>query len=167
MPDSPFDPEYQSVARFLPRGIARSWNLPLVRFLGALAGFGSDPESVELEDTGACPVRVHRPTSAGKEPLPAVLWLHGGGFLLGSPKQDDALCRQIADELGAIVVAPVYRLAPKHAFPAALDDAHAALAWLATREDVDATRIAVAGASAGGGHVVLLAGDDAFDAMIF
>jgi len=157
MPDSPFDPEYQSVARFLPRGIARSWNLPLVRFLGALTGFGSDPESVELEDTGAGPVRVHRPTSAGKEPLPAVLWLHGGGFLLGSPKQDDALCRQIADELGAIVVAPVYRLAPKHAFPAALDDAHAALAWLATRDDVDATRIAVAGASAGGGLAAQIA----------
>jgi acetyl esterase/lipase len=157
MPDNPFDPEYQSVARFLPRGIARSWNLPLVRMLGGLAGLGSDPENVELENTGAGPVRVHRPTSAGEEPLPAVLWLHGGGFLLGSPKQDDALCRQMADELRAIVVAPVYRLAPKHAFPAALDDAHAALTWLAKRDDVDATRIAVAGASAGGGLAAQIA----------
>ena len=76
---------------------------------------------------------------------------------MGSPKQDDALCRRIADELGAVVVAPVYRLSPKHAFPAALDDAYAALAWLAERDDVDASRIAVAGASAGGGLAAQIA----------
>lgn len=151
MPQSPFDPEFESVARFLPRGIARSWNLPLVRLLSKLTGRGPDPDDVEIEDSGAGPVRVQRPTESGDEPLPAVLWLHGGGFLLGSPKQDDALCRRIADELGAIVVAPAYRLSPEHRFPAALDDAYAALTWLAKRDDVDATRIAVAGASAGGG----------------
>ena len=103
MPESPFDPEYQSAARFLPRGIARSWNLPLIRMLGALTGRGADPENVEVTETGAGPIRIHRPAASGNEPLPAVLWLHGGGFLFGSPKQDDALCRQIADELGAIV----------------------------------------------------------------
>ncbi len=157
MPESPFDPEYRSVARFLPRGIARSWNLPLVRLLSGLTARGADPDDVEIEDSGAGPVRVQRPTASGDEPLPAVLWLHGGGFLFGSPKQDDALCRRIADELGAIVVAPVYRLSPKHRFPAALDDAYAALTWLAKRDDVDATRIAVAGASAGGGLAAQLA----------
>ena len=151
MSESPFDPEYRSVARFLPRGIARTWSLPLVRILGGLIDLGSDPENVEIDETGAGAVRVHRPTAGGDERLPAVMWLHGGGFLLGSPKQDDVLCRQIADELGAIVVAPVYRLAPKHVFPAALDDAYAALTWLANRDDVDTSRIAVAGASAGGG----------------
>jgi acetyl esterase/lipase len=157
MSESPFDPEYQSIARFLPRGIARSWNLRLIRLLGALTGLGSDPENVEIEETGAGTVRVHRPTAGGDELLPAVLWLHGGGFLIGSPKQDDALCRQIADELGAIVVAPVYRLAPEHVFPAALDDAYAALRWLTKRDDVDASRIAVAGASAGGGLAAQIA----------
>lgn len=151
MPESPFDPEYQSAARFLPRGIARSWNLPLIRMLGALTGRGADPENVEVTDTGAGPIRIHRPASSGTEPLPVVLWLHGGGFLFGSPKQDDALCRQIADELGAIVVAPMYRLSPKHAFPTALDDAYAALTWVAKLDGVDADRIAIAGASAGGG----------------
>jgi len=139
MSESPFDPEYQSVARFLPRGIARSWNLPLIRMISALTVRGADPENVEIEDAGAGPIRVHRPASSGDEPRPAVLWLHGGGFLVGSPKQDDALCRRIADELDAVVAAPVYRLAPKHAFPAALDDAYAALAWLAKRDDVDAS----------------------------
>ena len=140
MSESPFDPEYRSVARFLPRGIARSWNLPLIRMIGALTERGADPENVEIEDAGAGPIRVHRPASRGEEPRPAVLWLHGGGFLLGSPKQDDALCRQIADELDAIVVAPVYRLSPKHRFPAALDDAYLALTWLAKRDDVDGDR---------------------------
>lgn len=157
MAESPFDPEFQSAARFLPRGIARSWNLPLLRLLGALTGRGSDPEDVEIEDSGAGPVRVHRPMSTGGPPRPAVLWLHGGGFLLGSPKQDDALCRQIAEALDAVVVAPVYRLSPQHAFPAALDDAYEALVWLAKRDDVDAARIAVAGASAGGGLAAQLA----------
>lgn len=151
MPNPTFDPEFESAARFLPRGIARSWNLPLLRMLGALTGRGKDPEDVEIVDTGAGPARVHRPTASGGEPRPGVLWLHGGGFLMGSPKQDDGLCRQIAEELGAVVVAPVYRLSPKHAFPAALDDAYAALTWLAKRDDVDASRLAVAGASAGGG----------------
>ena len=151
MPESPFDPEYQSAARFLPRGIARSWNLPLIRMLGALTGRGADPENVEVTETGAGPIRIHRPAASGNEPLPAVLWLHGGGFLFGSPKQDDALCRQIADELGAIVVAPMYRLSPKHAFPMALDDAYAALTWVAKLDGVDTDRIAIAGASAGGG----------------
>ena len=157
MSENPFDPEYQSVARFLPRGIARSWNLPLIRMLGALTGRGADPDNVEIDDTGAGPIRVHRPASSGDEPLPAVLWLHGGGFLLGSPKQDDALCRHIADELGAIVVAPIYRLSPKHVFPAALDDAYAALTLLAKLDSVDANRIAVAGASAGGGLAAQIA----------
>jgi acetyl esterase/lipase len=157
MPESPFDPEFQSVARFLPRGIARSWNLPLIRMLGSLTGRGPDPDNVEIEDSGVGQVRVHRPATSGDETLPAVLWLHGGGYLLGSPKQDDELCRQIADELGAIVVAPVYRLSPKHAFPAALDDAYAALTWLAKRDDVDANRLAVAGASAGGGLAAQIA----------
>ena len=157
MPESPFDPEYQSVARFLPRGIARSWNLPLIRMLGSLTGRGPDPDNVEIEDSGVGQVRVHRPATSGDERLPAVLWLHGGGYLLGSPKQDDELCRQIADELGAIVVAPVYRLSPKHAFPAALEDAYAALTWLSKRDDVDANRLAVAGASAGGGLAAQIA----------
>lgn len=157
MPNPSFDPEYESAARYLPRGIARSWNLPLLKMFGALSSLGADPADVSVEDSGAGPVRVHLPTGSGDEPRPAVLWLHGGGFLLGSPKQDDALCRQIADELGAVVVAPVYRLSPKHAFPAALDDAYAALTWLAKRDDVDANRIAVAGASAGGGLAAQIA----------
>ncbi|MFK7894669.1 MAG: alpha/beta hydrolase [Myxococcota bacterium] len=157
MADPTFDPEYESAARFLPRGIARSWNLPLLRMMSAITGRGKDPEDVEIVQTGMGPARVHRPTASGDGPRPAVLWLHGGGFLLGSPKQDDALCREISDELGAVVVAPVYRLSPKHAFPAALDDAYAALTWLAKQDDVDVSRIAVAGASAGGGLAAQIA----------
>jgi acetyl esterase/lipase len=156
MSEISFDPEYRSIARFIPRGVARRWSLPLVRILTGLSLRGPDPEDVEIVETGAGPARLHRPanagpTDAGEAQRPAVLWLHGGGFLFGSPKQDDALCRQIADETNAIVLAPVYRLSPQHVFPAALNDAYAALLWLAQRDDVDSSRIVVAGASAGGG----------------
>ena len=71
--------------------------------------------------------------------------------------RDDALCRRLADELGAVVAAPSYPLSPEHPFPAALDVAHEALVWLTARADVDSDRIAIAGASAGGGLAAQLA----------
>ncbi len=137
MANSPFDPEFESAARFLPRGIARSWNLPLLRMLGALTGRGPDPENVEIEDTRRGPqyASIGLTIERGRNPAGGAVAPRWRLICSGSPKQDDALCRQIADELGAIVVAPVYRLSPKHAFPAALDDAYAALAL--ARETLD------------------------------
>ena len=89
--------------------------------------------------------------------IPAVLWIHGGGLVIGHPAQDDDLCRDLAAEAGCLVAAVSYRLAPEHPYPAALDDCHAALAWLAERDDVVSDRIAVGGASAGGGLAAALA----------
>jgi acetyl esterase/lipase len=86
-----------------------------------------------------------------------MLWIHGGGFVMGSAAQDDALCRHFAEELGIVVASVDYRLAPESRFPVPLDDCHDALAWLADRPYVDATRIAVGGASAGGGLAAALA----------
>jgi acetyl esterase/lipase len=86
--------------------------------------------------------------------MPAMLWIHGGGFILGSPAQDDAAATMFARELGMTVVAPSYRLAPEHPFPAAMDDLYATLRWLHANAEalrVRADRIVVAGASAGGG----------------
>ncbi|WP_370289996.1 alpha/beta hydrolase [Nocardioides sp.] len=103
-------------------------------------------------------VVIYRPAAPG--PSGAVLWLHGGGFVAGHPAGDHALASGLAAELGAVVVAVDYRLAPEHPFPAALDDVTAALDWLAASADelgVDAARIAVAGASAGGGLAACLA----------
>jgi acetyl esterase/lipase len=87
-------------------------------------------------------------------PSGALLWIHGGGLVIGRAEQDHALCSGLAAELGIVVVSVDYRLAPEHPFPAAPDDCCAALSWLhAASPDlgVDRSRIAVGGASAGAG----------------
>ena len=98
--------------------------------------------------------------SVSLTPRPALLWLHGGGFVCGVPKQDTAFLARLLDRLDLLIVSVDYRLAPEHPFPAALDDAHAALAWLvdnAAKLGVDPARIAVGGQSAGGGLAAALA----------
>jgi acetyl esterase/lipase len=100
---------------------------------------------------GAVTVRVYTP--AGSGPFPAIVYFHGGGFVIGDLETHDPLCRQIAARLGAIVCAADYRLAPEHPFPAAADDALAAARWfLAHAEDLgaDRDRLFVMGDSAGG-----------------
>ena len=100
---------------------------------------------------GPIPVRVYRPTADGGAPL--VCYFHGGGFVSGSIDAWDGVARRIAKEAGAIVVSVDYRLAPEHRFPVPLDDCHAAVVWAADHAEelgADATRIAVAGDSAGG-----------------
>ncbi len=89
----------------------------------------------------------------GPDVRPVVLFLHGGGFVVGGLETHDSLCRQIALRSGAAVVALDYRLAPEHRFPAAWEDTVGALQWLAGHADqwgLDPTRLAVVGDSAGG-----------------
>ena len=93
-------------------------------------------------------------------PAPALLWLHGGGYVMGNPEQDDGSCVQYARELGITVISVAYRCAPKHPFPAGLEDSYAALKWVASHSQqlgVDRERIAIGGASAGGGLAASLA----------
>jgi acetyl esterase/lipase len=90
----------------------------------------------------------------------ALLWVHGGGTVLGRPEGDSELCSRMARDLGIVVVNARYRLAPEHPFPAALDDLLAALRHLHARAadlGVDPARIAVGGASAGGGLAAAVA----------
>jgi len=87
------------------------------------------------------------------DPVPVMLYLHGGGFVIGSLETHDSLCRQLALLSGGAVLALDYRLAPEHRFPTAVDDAWAALQWLhANAGDIglDGARLAVGGDSAGG-----------------
>ncbi|MEK8048411.1 alpha/beta hydrolase [Ideonella margarita] len=106
---------------------------------------------VPAADGALLPARLYAP-SANK--LPVLLYLHGGGFTIGNLETHDSLCRQLALRSGAAVLALDYRLAPEHRFPVAVEDAWAALQWLASTGadelSLDATRLAVGGDSAGG-----------------
>ncbi len=84
------------------------------------------------------------------------MWIHGGGYVIGEAAQDDVLCRRFAKELGAIVASVDYRLAPEHPYPASLEDCYSALSWLVGLPAVDPTRVAIGGASAGGGLAAAL-----------
>jgi len=104
-------------------------------------------------------VRVYEPVNRDAT-LPALLWIHGGGYVLGSIEGDDVMARQWARDLQCVVVSVEYRLAPEHPFPAPLDDCYAALKWLAKQEkalNIDTSRIVIGGASAGGGLAAGLA----------
>ncbi|RKK04839.1 steryl acetyl hydrolase [Pseudoroseomonas wenyumeiae] len=105
------------------------------------------------------PVRLYRAEDA-PEHSPCLLFMHGGGWVLGSLETHDWVCRRLARELGACVLAVDYRLAPEHPYPAAVEDCVAALHWLVAEAPslgIDPARIALGGDSAGGNLAAVLA----------
>lgn len=101
---------------------------------------------------GNLPVRLYRPREAPAA-APALVYFHGGGWVVGDLETHDHLCRYIAGTSGCVVIAVDYRLAPEHRFPAAFDDACAAVRWVSANAGnigVDPKRLAVGGDSAGG-----------------
>ena len=118
---------------------------------------------------GDIPLRLYRPIgSASNDMLPVLVYFHGGGWVIGDLDTHDTLCRELANGSGACVVAVDYRMGPEHRFPAAVDDAFAATAWVRRQADdlrIDPARMAVGGDSAGGNlaAVVAIAARDAGD----
>lgn len=110
-------------------------------------------EEMRFKGTGGeVPVRVYTPVAASGS-MRCLVFFHGGGFVIGDLNTHDALCRQLANEAGCKVVAVDYRLAPEHPFPAAVEDAWAAVKWVEENAGdlgIDANCLAVAGDSAGG-----------------
>ena len=105
------------------------------------------------------PVRVHRPTGAEGH-LPAIVTIHGGGYVIGSYDMDDPLLDRWCPELGIVGVSVEYRLAPETPYPGPLEDCYAALRWTYDHADelgIDRERIGVYGLSAGGGLAAALA----------
>ncbi len=105
-------------------------------------------------------LRIYRGHGAPAAGAPALLYLHGGGWVIGNLDSHDDICRSIANLAGCVVVCPDYRLAPEHKFPAAIEDCRAALAFMRTGAGalgIDAARIAIAGDSAGGNLATVLA----------
>jgi triacylglycerol lipase len=104
-------------------------------------------------------VLVYTPPQMVATPRPALLNIHGGGYVIGRPEQNDFANRARALELGCPVVATSYRLAPETAYPGAVEDCYAALSWMVASADelgIAPARIAVSGESAGGGHAAAL-----------
>jgi acetyl esterase len=100
---------------------------------------------------GEIPVRIYQPAGAGVKPV--LVYLHGGGWVIGTLDSYDATCRELAAGAGCVVVSVDYRLAPEHRYPAAPEDCFAAVKWVAANAaslGADARRLAVGGDSAGG-----------------
>jgi len=155
MPNEDIHPELRRAARFIPRFTIQPWALPLVRKLSNLRKPSNAGVEVLTLPSGAG-VRLHRPANAAG-PTPALLWIHGGGYLFGTAAQDDGVCRQYVDRLGITVAAVDYRLAPEHPYPIPVEDCYSVLTWLARLPGIDSDRIAIGGASAGGGLTAALA----------
>ncbi|HYE91788.1 MAG TPA: alpha/beta hydrolase [Terriglobales bacterium] len=149
----------------MPPGTPRLWDLPAAEgrprsdaFLRALNAGG--PDMAEQRDftvpgpRGPIPVRLYVPRAANdRAASPGLLYLHGGGFVIGNPDTHDRLTRELAEGIGARVLSVDYRLAPEYPYPAGLEDCAAAATWLvreAASIGVDPTRLLIGGDSAGG-----------------
>lgn len=142
----------------LPLPVGNNWGRRLLRGLMArqrVVEHGG--VSIETPANAPVPLRLYNParrTSRG-----ALLWMHGGGYVVGTAAQDDGFCVAVARELGIMVVSVDYRLAPEHPFPAPLDDCRAAWTWMEAEAVVlriDPLKIAIGGQSAGGGLAAAL-----------
>jgi acetyl esterase/lipase len=127
---------------------------------GNLPGVDIEDRSVPSHEAGVVvPIRIYRPGGTAG-PLPVLLWMHPGGFVIGSIEMDHLTAMNLAKNLQCAVVSVNYRLAPEHPYPAPLEDCYGALEWLGAEAKslgFDAARIAVGGASAGGGLAAGLA----------
>ena len=164
---SKIHPELQDVARKSPRFNFSKRNLWFINLLMRLMPSPKNLDNIYVEnifipaqdDQAQIRLRIYKPASADA-PTPLLLWMHGGGYVIGKPEQDDGSCAQFVRELEITVVSVDYRLAPKNPFPAALNDCYSALKWMVSNSQelsIDPTRIAIGGNSAGGGLAAALA----------
>jgi acetyl esterase/lipase len=163
---SKMHPELQRAARRAPAFTFSNKNLWLVRLLMPFMPTPKTPEvlveNIHIpghDDRTRIRLRVYKPRSVAP-PTPVLVWLHGGGYVMGRPELDDVCCAQYVRESGITVVSVDYRCAPKHPFPAGLEDGYSTLKWVESHSEelgVDARRMAIGGESAGGGLAASLA----------
>ena len=132
----------------------------LIRALSKLAPQRAAGVAEVITLSSGAGVRLFRPAheaGGATEPAPALLWIHGGGYVIGNAQMDDPVCAEFSKKLGITVASVEYRLAPEYPYPASLEDCYSALTWLAGLPTVDPGRVAIGGASAGGGLAAALA----------
>lgn len=152
------DPEFFPIIEALPETVGAFDDIPAAR---ALFDTWLTPGPVPGEDrlkitdviVDDVPLRIYRPlgVAGAAGDLPGVLYLHGGGFCIGSIETEHAGAVALANAVQAVVVSVDYRLAPEHPYPAGLEDCYTGLTYLADLAGVDASRLVVHGQSAGGG----------------
>lgn len=111
------------------------------------------------EDSPNVDLRIYTPEDKA-DSMPGLLWIHGGGYIVGNLESDDYTLKQVSTSIGCVVLSVNYRLAPENPFPAGIEDCYAALKWTADKADslnIDKSRIAIGGGSAGGGLAASLA----------
>ena len=163
---SKIHPDLQQIAKMSPTISFSKMNLWLIHLIMHLTPAPKTPADIHIENIfipgqdarTKIRLRIYQPKSI-TAPIPALIWLHGGGYILGKPEMDDPVCAQYVRESGITVVSVDYRCAPKHPFPKGLEDSYTALKWVEAHFQqlgIDAKRIAVGGASAGGGLAAAL-----------
>lgn len=158
MTDDRVAPELRGKVPRFPAALDRAPNRLLAQaLLSIMPSARVDGVVVEKVRIGGQGARLHRPDVARSRA--ALLWIHGGGLIIGRAVQNDRLCGEIAREAGIVVLAIEYRKAPRHPFPAPLDDCRTAWTWIqreAVALGVDPGRVVVGGESAGGGLAAAL-----------
>jgi acetyl esterase len=176
----PMHPQARAVIDIMAQmGVSLSGNPSDLRAL--IASFprpAGEPVGAVVDRTvpgagGEVPVRIYHPAGVASGRLPALVWFHGGGWVLGSLDSADFACRRMANRAGCCVVSAGYRLAPEARFPAAVDDCFAVTRWTAAHAGdlgVDPGRLAIGGDSSGGNLaavVTQLARDRGGPALVF
>jgi acetyl esterase/lipase len=160
-------PELQNAFKTSPSIHYGRNNLWLIRLLISLIPAAKMQDDVSIKNikidnkdgSSKIKLRIYQPANHTNA-APVMIWMHGGGYIIGKPEMEDAVCIQFVRELGISIVSVDYRLAPKHPFPAGLEDCYSALMWAKQNSETfgfDASRIAVGGTSAGGGLAAALA----------
>ncbi|PTR24834.1 acetyl esterase [Rhodococcus sp. OK519] len=175
---SELDPAFQAVANAVAGAVAGAGLAPMVelgpdgareRIRGALQSCAAGPHVASVTThavNGDVTVRLYRPEVARGDAT--IVHFHGGGWVTGDLDYADAICRRMAQTAGVPVVSVDYRLAPEAPFPAAIDDAIAALRWVTRGPEELSRRIVVTGDSAGGNLAAVsanLAADEGFDVV--
>jgi acetyl esterase/lipase len=135
---SKIHPQLLQIANRTPKFDFNKKNLWLMRLIMSIMPKAKTPQSVSIEnifiESGQAKIRlrVYKPKMA-TTPTPVLIWMHGGGYVVGKPEQDDGCCSQYVQELGITVVSVDYRYAPEHHFPIGLEDCYTALKWVVSQ----------------------------------